>query len=264
MYYINYLIIFILLVFEFYVLCKVMKVSSFKSDDMYVSQFLIEGIVMFIISNLLLFFTINFFGKSKAFVNQFFRISYLLILCKATLLFASYTFNHLSISKKTDIVVHILLILSYAVPIILVICTPIYINIVGLPITTIEETFRQNSLSEVVKPSFIQDVYMYILGYAEGGVFFNKIALIGWAFVIFAYLSIIISTAIKQTRIHAKRIEYYYMYQVLLIYIILNMSLVGKPVASCIYITYYAKVVFEVVIFLLLLNIIEKSEDRKC
>lgn len=263
MFVVNYVLIFLLVVFECYVLFKVVKKSNFKKNDIYISQFLIESLVMFILANILLFFTINFFGKPIAFVNQFLRISYILILCKATLLLATYTFSFLSISKKTDIFVHICLVLSYAVPIILIIGTPFYISITDAPIMDIPQLFTNNALKDVQNPSFIKDVYSYILGFEVGGVYFNKIALIGWGFIVIAYICIIISTAIKRTRIHAKKIEYYYLYQVLLIFVILCLYLVGQPYASCIYILYYTKMVMEVLIFILVLNIVEKSEDAQ-
>lgn len=265
MYFVNYILILLLVVFECYVLYRTLKTNWFSKTDMYVSQFLIESIVMFILGNVLLFFTINFFGTSTAFVNQFLRIGYLLILCKATLLLASYTFSYLSISKKTDIAVHICLLLAYAVPILLIILTPFYINHEGVAIASIPQLMTENALESLEHPSFIKDVYSFILGFDVGGMYFNKIVLIAWGFIVIAYICIIISTAMKQTRIHAKKIEYYYLYQVLLMFLILCLYLVGQPIASCIYILYYTKMIMEILIFLLILNIVDnKREGREC
>lgn len=251
MFKVEYMLIILMIITEVICLVKYLKKNKFEKVDIYTTQFLIAGCVLLILSNLILLLTWNI-AKDEIYVTSVSRAIYVLIYCTSIPFISSYIFNHISVSKRVDIIAHCILVLANMIPVAMVVLIPVYLNGKSDVLLSMRELLQSPQVvSDLKNTSFINS-YLYLIEYDKQSPYFSTALSLSWLTVLFSYIFVIISMILKKVRIRSQKIEHYYLFLILLLYIGITLNLLSSPHQIYSILIYHIRAALEIVFFLIL------------
>lgn len=257
MFFVEYGMLVLVILFEIFCITKYLVRNKFEKTDIYVTQFLVAGVILLILSNIILLFTWNI-TKNKIYITSITRAVYVLLYCTSLPFISSYIFNHISISKRVDIGAHVILIIGNLVPVIMIVLIPVYLNGRGASLS-LQSLLSVLTVAPRIDENSFMNSYLYLIEYDQSSPYFGTTLCLSWITVLSAYLFIIISLVITKKRIKAQRIEHYYLFLITLVYIGLTLCLLSSPALPYSFLVYHLRQVLEVTFFFVLSRICNKQ-----
>ena len=261
MFKLEYLLTLGIIITEVVCLIKYLRKNKFEKVDIYVTQFLIAGCTLLILSNIILMCTWNI-PDDQVYVTSVSRAVYILVYCTSIPFISSYIFNHISISKKVDIIAHCILVIANWIPVAMVILIPVYLNgQIGVSLSLSELLNTPHAIGDLQNTSFI-NTYLYLIEYDKKAPYFSTTLSLSWLVVLLSYIFVICSMILKKARIRSQKIEHYYLFLIVLLYIGITLNLLSSPHFVYSLLIYHIKEALEVIIFLVLASMDNRSFSK--
>lgn len=255
MFIIEYIVLALITLFEVFCMVKYLIQNKFEHTDIYVTQFLIAGAILYILSNIILFSTWNI-PQNKIYVTSITRAIYIVVYCTSIPFISSYIFNHISISKQIDVTAHLFLGIAHMIPVVMIIMIPFYLNgKYGVPTRSLFEVLSTPDFLSKIEENRFMNAYMFIIEFDSKEPYFSTALSFSWLSILTSYIIIIVSVVLRKLKIKAKRIEHYYLFLLMLLYIGLTLNLLCSPHEVFTVIIYHLRQAIEIVFYIVILKI---------